>query len=306
MHPITVVASRSILLLAYLSIPLASTRGQETKPKDAGRLPARIEPADGTLEDLIAAHNKVRAEEKLPPLKANPRLTEAARGHARDMAEHGQLTHQGSDGSDTVTRIKRAGYVYREIAENVAEGDEDVGHAMRSWVESPLHRKNLLGNFSEMGGAVAKGRDGRSYWCVDFGRPIPPVDPTKSPGELIAAVNRARSEAKKRPVRNDGHLARVAARFARDAAARKSLEAEGRKGESPFDVLEREGYRSRRLAAVSASGEGDPEKVVAAWLEKKEHREELLSRFDRVGVGVATDSDGTPYWVLVLAQGAAR
>ncbi len=55
-----------------------------------------------------------------------------------------------------------------------------------------------------------------------------------------------------------------------------------------------------------AYGEGDPQKVVAAWLEEKDDRESLLSPFDRVGVGVATDSEGVPYWVLLLAQGAGR
>ena len=80
---------------------------------------------------------------------------------------------------------------------------------------------------------------------------------------------------------------------------------EGREGKSPFDILKREGYPSRRFAATLASGEGDPGKVVAAWLEEPRDREALLSRFDRIGVGVATDSDGVPYWVLLLAQGTA-
>jgi hypothetical protein len=32
----------------------------------------------------------------------------------------------------------------------------------------------------------------------------------------------------------------------------------------------------------------------------------LLSGFEYAGVGVATDSDGIPYWVLLLAQGVVR
>ena len=202
-------------MLAALLVPVASARGQDTKPKESGRPAVGSEPADATLGDLLAAHNKVRAEEKRPPLKANARLTQAARVHARDMAEHGHQAHDGSDGSDPATRIKRTGYVYKEIGENIAAGQETVAEAMLSWIESPPHREAILGNFTEMGGAVAKGKDGQNYWCVEFGRPIPPVDPVKSPGELIAALNRARSGAKKRPLKADAHLTRVAAGFAR-------------------------------------------------------------------------------------------
>jgi uncharacterized protein YkwD len=306
MHSFLIHARRTLLVLAGLMVAIGSARGQDAKPKDSGRPAARIEPVDPALADLLAAHNKVRAEEKRPPLKLNSRLTDAARSHARDMAEHEHLTHDGSDGSDPAKRVKRAGYVYRAIGENVAAGEDTVAEAMRSWIESPPHRENILGDFTEMGGAVAKGQDGRSYWCVDFGRPIPPVDPEKSPRELIAALNRARSDAKKRPLKPDAHLVRVAAGFAREAAARKSLDIEGREGQSPFDVLKREGYRSRRLGATAAFGEGDPGKVVAAWLQEPRDRDSLLSGFDRVGVGVATDSEGVPYWVVLLAQGATR
>jgi uncharacterized protein YkwD len=306
MHPVLMTAHRRVLVLACLLVPIASAHGQQAKPKESGRPADGVEPVDPTLADLLAAHNKVRAEEKRPPLKLSARLTEAARSHARDMAEHDHLTHEGSDGSDAAKRIKRAGYVYRAMGENVAGGEDTVAEAMRSWIESPPHRENILGDFTEMGGAVAKGRDGLSYWCVDFGQPIPPVDPEKSPPELIAALNRARSDAKKRPLKSDAHLARVAAGFAREAAARKSLDIEGREGQSPFDVLKREGYRSRRLGATAAFGEGDPGKVVAAWLQEPRDRDSLLSGFDRVGVGVATDSEGVPYWVVLLAQGATR
>jgi uncharacterized protein YkwD len=306
MRPIPLTALHSSLILTIVLIPFVSMRGQEPKPKDPSALrPARAA-ADLILDDLLAAHNKVRAAEDLPPLKANARLTEAARAHARDMAEHDKLSHDGSDGSDPPDRIKRAKYHYQEVGENVASGQESVGEVMRTWIESPPHRKNILGDFKEMGGAVAKGPDGKEYWCVDFGRPMAEVDPAKSPGEMIAALNRARSDAKKKPLRADPTLARVAARFARHAAERKSLETRDRDGNTAFDLLQREGFRARRFGMSLASGEGEPAKVVASWLKDAQDRDALLSGFERVGVGVATDSDGVPYWVILFAQMAAR
>ena len=291
----------SVVTGLFLSA-LASSWGQDRKPNSTAGAPPSRGAADSTLDDLLAAHNRVRAEEKLPPLRFNARLTEAARGHARDMAEHIKLTHDGSDGSAPKARIKRTGYHYQEIGENVAGGQETVGEAMRSWIESPPHRENLLGPFTEMGGAVEKGSDGRNYWCVDFGRPMPEVDPANSPAQMISALNRARSEAKKKTLKNDPRLARVAVRFAKRSAERKAMETEDEDGKSPFDLLESEGYQARRFAVTLASGEGDPAKVVASWLKEKRDREALLSGFDRAGVGVAADTDGIPYWVILLAQ----
>jgi uncharacterized protein YkwD len=287
--------------MGSLPAPIASY-GQGGKPRPEGHSAA----VDAVIEDLLAAHNRVRAEEKLPPITLNPRLTGAAHAHARDMAEHTRMTHEGSDGSDAKTRIKRTGYVYQEIGENVAAGQETVGEVMRSWIESPPHRENILGPFTEMGGAVEKGPDGRNYWCVDFGRPMRPVDPAKSPAEMIEALNRARAGAKKKSLRRDPELARVAARFAGQAAERQSLSTRDRDGKTPFDLLEKEGYRARRLGITLASGEGDPGKVVASWMAQARDRESLLSGFERAGVGVATDSDGVPYWVILLAQGVLR
>ncbi len=300
-RPIPPTRLPSCLLLAGLLISICWSRAQEAKTKDSGTPRSDGGTADAILADLLAAHNAARAEQKLPPLTIHARLIEAARGHARDMAEHDELSHEGSDGSDPPKRIKRAGYVYKECGENVASGPEAVAEVVRTWMESPPHRKNILGDFTDMGGAVAETSGGKMYWCVDFGRPIAPVDPVKSPAALIAALNRARAEAKTRSLKSDPVLASTAARFAREAAARKSLDTKDRDGRTPFDALKDRGFRGR-LGVILASGEGEPEKVVASWLAERRDRDSLLSGFDRVGAGVAIDSEGVPYWVLLLSR----
>lgn len=275
-------------------------------PPSAPQAEKAPRPSDPLAEALLAAHNKVRAEEKLPPLKLNARLNEAAQAHARDMAGHGELTHEGTDGSAPPDRIKRTGYVYKECGENVTDGQDDVGSAMRSWIESPPHRKNILGNFTEMGGAMVKSADGTAYWCVDFGRPIQPVDAATGPAAMVEALNKARSQAGKEALRKDDRLMRTAGHFAREAARRKSLDVKDEDGDNPFDALRKSRYPARRLAMTVASGEGDPAKVVASWMGQESERQSLLSGFDRVGVGVASDAGGIPYWVVLMAQQAGR
>jgi len=254
------------------------------------------------LDALIKAHNRERAMEKLPPLRPNPQLAEAARDQARDMAEHQKLSHEGSDGSDPAKRVKRHGYKYQEVGENIADGQDSVAEAMRSWMNSRPHRKNILGDFTEIGAAVAADAEKTNYWCVVFGRPLPKVDPSKDPAAMIAALNEARTAAKKTPVQEDPELARVAETFAREGAAGRKLTTKDRQGQNPFDVLKKQGYRARKFAVYLAAGQADPAKVVHSWLERKADRDELLSAFDRVGVGVAADEDEVPYWVVLLAS----
>ncbi len=253
MRPIPPTALRSSLCVAVFLVSIACSHGQEAPTKDASGDAAARDKGVAILDELVAAHNKMRAEQKLPPLKANAKLTAAALGQARDMAERGKLTHEGSDGSDPPKRIKREGYVYKECGENVAYGQETVAEVMRTWMDSPPHRKNILDDFTEMGGAVAQGKDGRKYWCVDFGRPMPAVDPVKSPQALMESLNRARAEARKRPLKADTQLAGTAGRFARAAAESRSLEAKDADGQTPFEVLKAKGYRARRF------GRGGPD-----------------------------------------------
>jgi uncharacterized protein YkwD len=267
------------------------------EPRDARQVPGI------DLDALIESHNRERAKEKLPPLRANPLLAAAAREHARDMAEHQKLSHEGSDGSDPAQRVKRHGYRYQEVGENVADGQTSVEEAMRSWMNSPPHRKNILGDFTEIGAAVAQAQDAEktNYWCVNFGRPWPKLDPSQDPAALIAGVNKARTAAKKATVKEDPDLARLAEAFARDLAARGKLDTKNREGQTPFDVLKDRGYRARKFALLLASGAADPAKVVRSWLDRAQDRDDLLSTFDRAGAGVAADKDEVPYWVLILA-----
>ena len=122
-------------------------------------------------DDVIKAHNRLRAEAKLPPLEVSSKLQAARCKHAKDMAAHGKMTHKGSDGSSSMKRILAKGYNYRRAGENVAAGNFTVEGLMKGWMESPHHKRNILGSFSQIGVACATGENGKRYWCVTFGLP---------------------------------------------------------------------------------------------------------------------------------------
>jgi len=120
-------------------------------------------------QELLDAHNAERAKTGLPPLRASETLQAAAAGHARDMAQHTRMSHTGSDLSNLKVRLGREGYEFAKAGENVAMGQTSVAEVMSGWMHSRGHRRNILADYDEMGAAVARGADGKLYWCVEFG-----------------------------------------------------------------------------------------------------------------------------------------
>jgi uncharacterized protein YkwD len=256
------------------------------------------------MTQLVAAHNREREAAKLPPLAPNAKLTAAALGHARDMAEHSKLSHDGSDGSKFNERIERQGYHGRRMAENVAAGQQDVEGVMRAWMDSPHHRQNILGPYDEIGLARADSEDGTPYWCVTFGLSRHRLDPAAAARGVVSGINLARSEAELPPLKPNPKLAGVAQKLAEALAARGELNNEKPAEPSTAERLRDVGYRFRRLGESAAYGQPSAEEVVRTWLEMPGHRENFLGAFSDVGVGYATSDKGVPFWTVVLAQPA--
>ncbi|MBP0481245.1 CAP domain-containing protein [Sagittula sp. M10.9X] len=110
--------------------------------------------------------NGLRAEQGLEPVVSSPRLEEAAKRHALDMARRGFFGHEGSDGSDVMARARRQGYGACTIAENLAQGQNTLTEVLGAWVQSPGHRANLLHpNIREYGLVRAPG----DIWVLVLG-----------------------------------------------------------------------------------------------------------------------------------------
>ena len=124
------------------------------------------------VASVVEAHSRERKAAGLPPVRASARLQAAAQAHARDMAEHEKMNHKGSDGSTPFRRMERQGYRYRRAGENIAYGQRDAEGVMKVWMNSPPHKKNILGGFSQIGVGYATAEDGTPYWCVTFGFPL--------------------------------------------------------------------------------------------------------------------------------------
>ncbi|MFE5583303.1 CAP domain-containing protein [Kitasatospora sp. NPDC056531] len=93
-------------------------------------------------------------------LRLDHRLNAAAQRHAGDLAAHGVIQHDGTDGSTPWRRVRAAGFAFRFAAEIVAPADS-VPQAVQLWMNSPRHRDTLLDpRFNHLGVGHAPGRPG--------------------------------------------------------------------------------------------------------------------------------------------------
>jgi uncharacterized protein YkwD len=126
--------------------------------------------------------NQIRERHGIPPLDFNLALRQSASAHSANMVRSRSLSHYGPGGSTLTTRVARAGYLgdmsgFR-AAENIGAGQGSFGSPfaiVRSWMQSPGHRRNILDRgLRDFGVGVARGNPlGRSgnaaTYTIDFG-----------------------------------------------------------------------------------------------------------------------------------------
>ncbi len=113
--------------------------------------------------------NQYRQSRNLPSLKLDARISQQARGHSERMAKGTvPFSHDGFE--RRVQGIERE-ILYRKAAENVAvnQGFADPAtQAVRGWIQSQGHRRNMEGKFDLTGIGVAKNGTGEYYFTQIF------------------------------------------------------------------------------------------------------------------------------------------
>lgn len=102
--------------------------------------------AQAAAADPVATQvlNDYRRQQGQPEVRYSKPLEAAATGHALDMTRGGFFDHRGSDGSSVGERVRRVGYGWCFVAENIAQGQRSLGDVMTDWANSPGHRRNML------------------------------------------------------------------------------------------------------------------------------------------------------------------
>lgn len=147
--------------------PAASPSASKTASKAAA--PASTSTAAGSkaAARVVELVNSERSKAGCSPLTVSAKLTKAAQAHSKDMADHQNMSHTGSDGSSPGDRITKAGYNWSAYGENVAYGYSTPESVMQGWMTSPGHKRNILDcSFKEIGVGLAQPGN---YWTQDFG-----------------------------------------------------------------------------------------------------------------------------------------
>jgi uncharacterized protein YkwD len=121
---------------------------------------------------VVANVNAQRAASGLPALELDQALVRAAQGHACDNAKRQSTSHVSSDGSQLQNRLRRSGYAYALANENTGRGFESPSQAVEWWMNSPLHRDNILMRGTQdigVGIAFSDAPESRLHWVINMG-----------------------------------------------------------------------------------------------------------------------------------------
>ena len=133
---------------AVLAVAFAAVAAAAPGASAAPRVPAA---SLSSLESSVLVDiNIFRSQHHLARLRPNTALTRAAREHSGQMAARGYFAHSSADGSAFWKRIQAfydsSRWQFWSVGENLlwSSPDVDAGGALKLWLASPEHRKNLL------------------------------------------------------------------------------------------------------------------------------------------------------------------
>lgn len=100
--------------------------------------------------EVLVAINQFRVAHHLAPLRASLRLNASASQHSMEMGADGYFAHPSANGTAFWKRIARyfpsTDYSYWSVGENLLWSSPEVSAAtaMKMWIASPEHLRNLL------------------------------------------------------------------------------------------------------------------------------------------------------------------
>ncbi|WP_449061420.1 CAP domain-containing protein [Planomonospora algeriensis] len=143
----------------------------------------------------------------------------------------------------------------------------------------------------------------------------PAVEPTAEPtvtsgvaatpeeDEVVRLTNLQRQKGGCRPLVNNPYLRRAAYGHSLDMATQNYFSHTSKDGRNVGDRIRAAGYTgARRWAENIAWGQQTPSAVVTAWMNSSGHRANIMNcAYADIGVGLAKNSSGRPYWTQNFA-----
>jgi len=163
----------TILELRDLNKRIQDEFGITAAPVAVAAAPAAPSRAIGCLV------NWARGRDRRRPLTPRPALQRAAAIKGKEVASCGQFSHTPC-GTDVTSAVRAAGYRYATFGENLfvgSWGQVTARDVLTAWLQSPLHRANVLRpSFRDLGAAPARapgllGTGDTVVWTATFASP---------------------------------------------------------------------------------------------------------------------------------------
>ena len=153
---------------------------------------------DDLAEQVLTLINIERAKMGVAPLTKSDTLAQVAENYACAMAAQDFFAHVDPvTGEGPGDRARAGGYEFFAVGENLAAGQTTAAQVVEDWMNSEMHRVNLLSpEWKETGIGVRRGGEYGVYWAQEFGQPAayplghPTIDPllqaVTTSSELVA------------------------------------------------------------------------------------------------------------------------
>jgi uncharacterized protein YkwD len=134
-----------------IALALAAALVASVAASSAAAAPHTPAVALSPLESSVLVDiNAFRVQHGLAKVRLNTQLTAAARAHSVQMAQDGYFLHESADGSPFWKRVQSfyasSPWRYWSVGENLLWSSPtiDARGALKLWIASPEHKKNLM------------------------------------------------------------------------------------------------------------------------------------------------------------------
>lgn len=128
--------------------PTTTTTTTTTTKKVTTTSAAIVPPESSTeafCQEVWRLTNAEREKADLPPLNYHSELQQLADTRAAEIDYYsGHFSHTRPDGSEWHTVFGNGHIDYRAIGENIAFGQQTPAEVVQAWMDSPVHRANIL------------------------------------------------------------------------------------------------------------------------------------------------------------------
>ena len=259
-------------------------------------------------QQSIELVNQERQRAGLSRLSEHDPLNRVAAAYSEAMVRRGFYGHVDPDGHDVGDRLRAANYPTLVSAENIARGQPSPAEVVAGWMASPGHRANILNpDLQRIGAGYAfTGTPPyHHYWTHVFATPDVSVgrDTSGYPAEVIAAINRARSNVGVAALTAPSDLATIAAE---QVAQLASAGADRFRQQAPVVMRAAANAaqgRYHRAVVMVAGGYNTPATVVEFWLQGNGAGQLRDANLRAAGVGYhfAANDKSRHYWVAIIA-----